>query len=124
MKKIDWIIHTVPLEGPEGFFNSHTHGMEKYGHLDFQLVLPLHPQLTAEILNTIGEEVQNGRKFKPGEYSKDVFTCEFRIKLYRESGRDVLRLIFPDPNMRFPEDPLCETSYKHQTVTVVEAYEH
>jgi len=116
MKKVDWTIHQViDDKGPGGIINSHTHGMERYHHPDFQLVLPISPRQTESILNTIAHEVQNGRKFKPGKYSGEVFSCDFRLDAHRETGRDVLRLILPDPEMRFPEDPLCAEPYKHQT---------
>jgi len=116
MRKVDWVIHyIISCCGPGGIVNIHTHGMDRYDHLDFQLVLPLVKKQAMDLLNTIGIEVQNGRRFEPGKYSGEVFSCDFRLELHRETGRDVLRLIFPDPQMRFPEDPLCEELYKHQT---------
>ncbi len=41
--KVDWIIHYVfDNPGPYPYLcNAHTHGMEKYHHLDFQMVLNL-----------------------------------------------------------------------------------
>jgi len=121
MKAVDWIIHMViDSDGPGGIRNSHTHGMERYNHLDFQMVLPLSQEQTMQLLNTIGREVQSGKRFQPGQYSGEVFSCDFRLELHRETGRDVLRLIFPDPQMRFPEDSLCETPYKYQTVKAFE----
>lgn len=49
-QKIDWVIHLVANgacdecgEIETGFLpymcNAHTHGLERYGHLDFQMVL-------------------------------------------------------------------------------------
>jgi len=116
MKPVDWIIHYVIGDyGPGGIANIHTHGMENYGHLDFQMVLPLKKEQATMLLNTIGLEVQNGKRFEPGHYSGAVYSCDFRLELHRETSRDVLRLIFPDPQFRFPEDPQCECPYKHQT---------
>jgi hypothetical protein len=116
MNKVDWIIHAVIGSiGPGGIVNSHTHGMKRYGHLDFQLVLPLAPKQIMLLLNTICFEVRNGRRFAPGLYTGEIYSCDFRLELFRETGRDVLRLIFPDPQFRFPGDPYCESPYKYQT---------
>jgi len=123
MNKPDWTVHYILDDiGPGGIINVHTHGMERYGHLDFQTVLPIAPEKATVLLNTIGFEVQNGRKFEPGDYGDDshVYSCAFRLEQHRETGRDVLRLIFPDPQFRFPEDPLCEKPYKYQTETAFE----
>lgn len=121
MQNIDWEIHAViGVSGPGGIVNSHTHGMERYGHLDFQLVLPLVPKQTALLLNTICIEVQKGRRFLPEHSISEVFTCDFRLELFHETGRDVLRLILPDPKLRFPENPLCESPYKYQTCRAFE----
>lgn len=60
---IGWIIHLCANgncdecgKREEGFLpytcNAHTHGMEEYGHMDFQLVLKAHPAEIGRILNT------------------------------------------------------------------------
>ena len=61
---VDWIIHLVANgacdecgKEEKGFLpytcNAHTHGMEKYGHPDFQVVLSLPPREIGRILNTL-----------------------------------------------------------------------
>ena len=117
MKKANWVIHYILGDYElKGLVNIHTHGMERYDHLDFQLVLPLGKQEAASLLNTICIEVQNGRRFQPGCYSGEIYTCDFRLELHRETGRDVLRLIFPDEKMRFPEHPRCDRPYIFQNI--------
>ena len=66
--RIDWIIHGCANgvvceyfgETENGFLpdacNFHTHGMEKYSHLDFQMTLAYPPQELCRILNTMGPE--------------------------------------------------------------------
>ena len=60
-KKIDWIIHCCANgyceecgEVESGFLpflcNAHTHGMVRYGHMDFQLVLRLRRQVLRVII--------------------------------------------------------------------------
>lgn len=72
MAKIDWIIHCcangVVCDGynkvETGFLqyacNAHTHGMERYHHMDFQMVLFLPLEEIGRILNTLGLRVQAG----------------------------------------------------------------
>lgn len=114
--QMDWIIHAVWEFGPEGTSNNHTHGMEKYDHLDFQLVLHVAPKLIGYLLNSMGMRVLAGERFAQGDMVKGLFDdCDVRLDLHRETGRDVLRLIIPDGKNRFPEDPLCKAPYKYQT---------
>ena len=116
MQDTDWIIHCVINETvPDKTLNSHTHGMGKYSHPDFQLVLPYKKEDVMYLLNAIGHRVQNGEKFRAGDMVKGLYEdCEVRLDLVMETGRLVLRLIVPDKSNRFPEDPLCEEPYKYQ----------
>lgn len=61
---IEWIIHLCANgncdecgKREEGFLpytcNAHTHGMERYGHMDFQLVLNMKAAEIGRILNTL-----------------------------------------------------------------------
>lgn len=113
---ITWIIHyIIDAVGPGGMINTHTHGMNAYGHLDFQVVLNLPPEHIGYLLNTMGSRVQNGERFHPGQLVSGIYEdCPIQLKKYRETGRDVLRIIIPDKNNRFPEDALCEERYKVQ----------
>lgn len=115
-KDIDWIIHYIIGDaGPGGIINAHTHGMEKYHHLDFQVVLNYPPEHIGYLLNVMGRRVQEGESFSPGDLVKGIYAdCTIRLDLFRETGREVLRLIIPDRNNRFPEDPYCEMRYKAQ----------
>lgn len=72
---IDWIIHLVANgacdecgKEEKGFLpytcNAHTHGMEKYDHPDFQVVLSLPPREIGRILNTLGL-TKGGRSRSP-----------------------------------------------------------
>ena len=62
MKKIEWIIHyvcngavcaecsKVEYPYPEFICDAHTHGMEKYGHLNFQVVIDYGPEEIGRLL--------------------------------------------------------------------------
>lgn len=129
MAKIDWIIEIlangvycatcgrVENHYPDYICNAHTHGMRKYGHLDFQLVLHVSDQDFGYILNSLGLRVQAGEHFNSGDLIEGIFEdCPVRLDEVEESGRRVLRVIIPDSQNRFPEDPACEYPYSYQLV--------
>lgn len=131
---IEWIIHLCANgncdecgKREEGFLpytcNAHTHGMEKYGHMDFQLVLKTHPAEIGRILNTFGLLVQSGRRFKAGDMVSGIFQdCDVRLDEFEETGRTVLRIIIPDDENRFPEDEKCMEVYRLQLLETDELW--
>ena len=121
--KVDWIIHYVfDNPGPYPYLcNAHTHGMEKYHHLDFQMVLNLPQEHICYLLNTLGRRVLNGEIFHDGDMVSGLYEeCSIRLKKVRETGRDVLRLIIPDKYNRFPEEESCMEPYRHQKLDMFE----
>lgn len=126
--KIDWIIHLV-MNGAvcehcgrvtDEFVpyscNAHTHGMEKYDHMDFQLVLKLPVEEIARILNTMGLRVQRGERFKAGDMVSGIYAdCEVRLDEFEECDRKVLRVVIPDKHNRFPEEHGCMDIYQLQS---------
>ena len=75
MPKLDWIIEIIgngvvcaksgKVEDsfPEYICNAHTHGMNKYDHPDFQLVLHISDEDIGYILNSLGLRVRSGEQF-------------------------------------------------------------
>ena len=135
MAKIDWIIHLCANGAPcdkcgkveNGFFpktcNAHTHGMEKYHHMDFQLVLALPVKKIALILNTLGLRVQAGEHFQNGDMVSGIYEdCDIRLDAYEETGRMVLRVIIPDKYNIFPEDDHCTPIYRMQLLETDDLY--
>lgn len=135
MAEIDWVIHLcangVPCEEcgkvETGFLpqtcNAHTHGMEKYHHKDFQLVLTLPVKEIARILNTMGLRVQAGERFHDGDLVSGIYEdCDIRLDEYEETGRTVLRVIIPDKYNVFPEDERCMSVYRVQLLETDSLY--
>lgn len=135
MAEIDWVIHLcangVPCEEcgkvENGFLpqtcNAHTHGMEKYYHKDFQLVLALPVKEIARILNTMGLRVQAGERFHGGDLVSGIYEdCDIRLNEYEEIGRTVLRIIIPDKYNVFPEDERCMSVYRVQLLEIDSLY--
>lgn len=115
--KIDWIIHFVANgvecqtcgktenRFPQYMCDAHTHGMAKYGHPEFQLVVNYGMQETGRLLNTIGLRVQAGEIFKSGDKVKGLYEdCDITLLEVPDCvGVKVLRLIIPDKENRLPE---------------------
>ena len=129
MPKLDWIIEIIgngvvcskcgQVEDsfPEYICNAHTHGMKKYHHPDFQLVLHISDADIGYILNSLGLRVRSGEQFKAGDLVEGIFEdCPVRLDSFQETGREVLRVIIPDSQNRFPEDPNCDYPYSFQLV--------
>ena len=131
MPKLDWIIEIIgngvvcakcgKVEDsfPEYICNAHTHGMKKYHHPDFQLVLHISNEDIGYILNSLGLRVQAGEQFHSGDLVEGIFEdCPVRLDSFQETGREVLRVIIPDGQNRFPEDENCAYPYSIQTLTI------
>lgn len=134
-QQIDWIIHLVANGAvckdcgkTETDFlpylcNAHTHGLEKYGHQDFQLVLHFPHEEIMRILNTMGLRVQAGERFKAGDLVAGIYEdCNVRLDEFEETGRSVLRVVIPDKYNRFPDDPNCGDIYSQQMLKTEELY--
>ena len=135
MAKIDWIIHCCDngvvcdeckkLE--TGFLqyacNAHTHGMERYRHMDFQMVLYLPFEEIGRILNTLGLRVQAGERFHDGDLVSGIYEdCDIRLDEYEETGRRVLRVVIPDKYNVFPEEENCMPVYRLQLLDTEDLY--
>lgn len=126
-RKVDWIIHGVANgfmckscgKAEKGFVphacNFHTHGMAKYGHLDFQMVLEYPHKEICRILNTLGLRVQAGNRYKSGDLVYGIYEdCAVLLTEFEEDNRTVLRVIIPDRLNRFPGEDGCEYPYTVQ----------
>ena len=99
------------------------HGMDKYGHMDFRIVLALSPEEVCRILNTLGQRVQAGERFRAGDYVSGIYLdCDIRLDEYEETGRQVLRIVIPDRNNRYPEHPACMPPYPLQLLKTDNLY--
>ena len=125
-KKAGWAIHCCANHfcgayGDNGIeflpylCNAHTHGMERFGHPDFQVVLRYSDKEIMRILNTFGLWVLKGRRFHDGELVPGVIEGgNVQLREFEESGRKVLRVIIPDCYNRFPEEALCTKPFCQQ----------
>ena len=129
-KVIDWIIHYVQEHDCEicgkhednpigftGFANIHTHGLSKYNHKELCIPLDLGYKLAVTILNQCGLRIKLGNeKFVPG--FNDSIIQNLPILFYEFENSNILYMIMPDPNGKFPEDDDCEFPYNKQLLYV------
>ena len=125
-KKIDWVCHyvsnncacaecgKVKKAYPSYVCDAHTHGMDKYNHLEFQVILDYGLFEIGRLLNTMGKRVQNGESFKDGDWVKGLYEdCDVLLREIPDSaGEPVLRLIIPDRDNKMPEESTVPYSYQ------------
>lgn len=123
MEKVDWIWHYVSNNAvcqqcgekedgfPEYICDAHTHGMYKYGHLEFQVVIDYGPKELGRLLNEMGRKVRDGQHFKDGDEIEGLYLdCKVPLRQMSDArGRSILRLVIPDKQNRPPE----ESEYPH-----------
>lgn len=109
--------------GPH-YGNMHTHGFpESYdGQLDIQIVLPIPPEHGHGIFWEINDLLKKGTRFAHNDEIAGVLRPPYKIRLFKttETGREVLRLIFPDKNGLFPGDAGVDPMYGGQETAVVD----
>lgn len=110
--KVGWVAHAL-TDAPL----IHTHGLlEHFDHLDLEIRLAVSPQQRYDLLAPLAEAVKAGCRFTTSEEDTTVFSVPIRFVIRCESGRSVLRAIFPDPEGRFPGDPGWLSAWADQLV--------
>jgi hypothetical protein len=105
------------------YVNYHTHGFRKtWEHDDLQIVIPLPPNIANNLFWTFADRVKAGERFAAGaRVDKIVHGHQVILKKAKEGDRDVLRIILPDKNGRFPEDPGVDHYFgKQETADLIE----
>lgn len=90
--------------------NAHTHGLEKWDHLDLQIVCPLAEETVGGTFRNIIERIKEGERYKHEDILEGILGGGYLIKLVEavESGRLVLRAIIPDEEGHFDKEDLKE----------------
>ena len=107
-----WVAHaitTLPL--------IHTHGLpEHFEHPDLEIRLAISHDKRYDLLAALVNAVKAGHHFTAGQEDTTVFSVPIRFIAREESGRSVLRALFPDPDGHFPEDPGCPPAWASQLI--------
>ena len=119
MNKYDWEIHFVANDVEceccgkkieilrKYMCDAHTHGLDKYGSPELQIVLNVPLELIGYTLNSVGEMIRDGLKLEDGMTLEGLFQDDLKLKVFLTKdtqGKDIFRLIFPDSDFRFPEE--------------------
>ena len=123
IKKYGFVIHNVfPSEEDEDILYSiHTHGLkENFNHMDLEVVLPMNPNIVAGIFHGMVDSIKDGETFEDKSTSDRVIQ-NFDVQLVRvnDGARDLLRIVLPDENGKFPCDKDCADIYKNQLDDIV-----
>ena len=110
LEKYGWIVH-ITTQTPY----AHTRGVfQQWGHCEFELRLAVADEHRVRFLNTLVFAVRDGRTFRADTTVTDLFTVPVRLVGRMAGGQPFLRLVFPDPAGRFPDDPACAPGYADQ----------
>lgn len=118
IERFGWYAHMITDPSTACGADIHTHHLEEsFGHLNLQIVLPMPAQTAMSILHTIIDNfIRKGVALEPGKEYKEIITNGYSVTFTKaiESGRGVLRVIFPDKyGYCQPNEPMDE-QYKLQ----------
>lgn len=132
----DWCLHLIrngmpcaycgKIEYPyvRNICDCHSHGLiERHGaKYEFQVVLEYPIKTVGFVLNELGYRVRAGEVFRPGDLVEGIFEdCSVRLDKFADcDGRPILRIIIPDGQNRWPEDPACDPKYQLQRLPLVQ----
>jgi len=115
--KYGFFIHFVPDTGDTPMVNIHTHCLpQSFDHPDIQIVFPLPTDIFYPVLHGMVDQIREGQRFEDGKFYYKVIT-NFPVKCIAstECGRPVIRVLFPDPNGKFPGENGVNELYRKQT---------
>ena len=117
LKKYGFVIHSVfPGSEEDVMWSHHTHGIkESFNHMDLEIVLPVDPSLAGSILHGMVDLIKEGESFE-NKLTSDKVISNFDVQLVKvnDGDRDLIRIILPDENGKFPSDKDCADVYKNQ----------
>lgn len=99
--------------------NAHTHGLDKYNHLEFECALPYTAKDMEQIFNILAYLViRKGNHFEEGCYT-NILTDNYRLYFVEmpdhfDEAKTILRSIYPDDDGKMPWEDGCEEHYALQ----------
>lgn len=114
--KIDWLVEVYCPCHP----TYHTIGLGQYGSLELELKLPLEQKQGGPFVNLIAIGIaEHGKRYQSGDRDDDIFSVPFYLfettPVHEHSpGERVLRILFCDPDMKYPWEDGCQAPYSEQ----------
>ncbi len=105
-----WFAHFVGPAEKSKLVNYHTHGvLESFGHPDFQIVYGISPPSAEGFFRDLIGRVKNGEKFEDGQVLSGLLKkLDILFVERKEQDRQVLRIVFPDPQGYVQRDTIHE----------------
>lgn len=118
MREHGYIVHSVfPSEkDTSGKVSHHTHGLkENFNHMDLEIALAIHPNLARAVLGGVAEQIKSGEVFED-KLMSDKIIQGYNVQLFKmkSDNRELLRIVLPDENGKFPFEKDCMDGYKNQ----------
>lgn len=117
IEKYGFVIHNVfPSSDDEILWSHHTHGLkENFNHIDLEIVLPINPNIVGGVFHGMVEQIKEGESFENKLISDRVIQgYDVQLVKVNDGHRELLRIILPDVNGKFPADKDCADVYKNQ----------
>lgn len=124
LREKGWYTHAVPAEqykDAPNLANYHTHGLsETMSHPDLQIVIPVDAKVAHSIFGQFIEQIKGGLTIQDGDelHLNPKYMCQF--KTFRETGREVLRIILQDKGGKYPWDEDCAPGFDQQLTKFAE----
>lgn len=86
--------------------DAHSHGMDKFGHRELQMVLLIDQKLIAYAINSVAEKILD-EDIKPKDklVISNVFGCDIRLdEATDKDGKLLWRIVVPDEKGKYPEE--------------------
>lgn len=122
IEKYGFVIHNVfPSSDDEILWSHHTHGLkENFNHMDLEIVLPINPNVVGGIFHSMVKQIKEGESFEDKLISNRVIqNYDVQLVKVNDGHRELLRIILPDVNGKFPSDEDCADIYKNQLDDIV-----
>ena len=101
------------------YINAFTQGLqETFSHTDLQIVLPVGQEKCASIFHTLKTYISEGNTIETNQIHSGLLPFPFLAievpKSAHTQNLDVIRIVLPDSNGKFPHEDACDPHFKAQ----------
>lgn len=118
---VHFVIYTAKPPSRRRYQSIHTHGLEQSqgGHYDLEITLPVSGEDAAEVISNVVDKIKKGKEFRDGDIESGILVgYDVKFVKRKESGRDILRILLPDRDGRYPEHADCDPRFSEQDLFI------
>jgi len=118
---VHFVIYTAKPPSRRRYQSIHTHGLEQSqgGHYDLEITLPVSGEDAAEVISNVVDKIKKGKEFRDGDIVSGILVgYDVKFVKRKESGRDILRILLPDRDGRYPEHADCDPRFSEQDLFI------